>query len=358
VPPPTAFLPTVPLPAGVIFVGPVQSVAWSPGGTRVAIAAGASGYPIYARILDTDGRTIETVDASWFGWIDDGSYVAISSAAPAVTFVGHVGSTARETIPGQYAVSSVAGPAGSVALAIEEAGVNEYVIWTAAGLSAPRDGVPVGFSPDGTMLAVVHYPRDCCAGVPSPEPSKAPGPTTLDIVRTDTGNSVRSTKDIVFAYGLPVSFSPDGRMIAFRRDVAGSSEDLGILDTATGKVWAVQSGGLDIVPQHTLVWLDNTHLDLRSSGLAGTAPAGFNVVVTYWPSDVAARSVSSRGDVATTRTGTTRIEIETGGKQVTRDLPAMFDSVQLLWSPDGSTLLVACYSYDRSVPSQVVVLQP
>ena len=357
-PPPTASLLTAPLPAGVIFSGPVQSVAWSPGGTRIAITAGASGYPIYVRILDTDGRTIETVDASWFGWIDDGSYVAISSADPAVTFVGHVGSTARQTIPGHYAVSSAAGPAGAVALAIEQAGVDEYVIWTAAGLSTPRDGVPIEFSPDGKTLAVVHYPRGCCAGLPSPEPSKAPGPTTLDIVPTDTGKSVRSTGDIVFGYGLAVAFSPDGRMVAFRRDTADGHEDLAVLDIGTGRVWVVQSGGLDIVPQHTLAWLDNSHLDLRSAGPTGTEPAGFNVVVTYWPSDVAARSVSSRGDVATLLTGSPQIEIKSGGKLDTRTLPGTFAGVQLLWSPEGSMLLAMCNSYDRSVPDQVVLLQP
>jgi hypothetical protein len=333
-------------------------VQWSPRGTRIAVTEGASGSSTDVKILTPDGATVETVNAMWFGWIDDKSYVAISAADPTVTFVGHVGSTARETITGRYTFPSVASSTGAVALAIEQVGSDRYVIWSAAGLSAPRDGVPVEFSPDGTMLAVVHYPRGCCAGLPSPEPSNAPGPTTLDIVRTDTGESVRSTGDVVWGYGLPVSFSPDGRKIAFRQDPANGSENLGILDIATGKVWAVQSGGLDIVPQHTLVWLDNTHLDLRSSGPTGAAPAGLNLVVTYWPSDAVARSASSRGDLATLRTGSAQVVIQGGGRQVTRDLPGTFDSVQLLWSPDGSTLLVLCYSYTRSVPDQVVLLQP
>jgi dipeptidyl aminopeptidase/acylaminoacyl peptidase len=217
--------------------------------------------------------------------------------------------------------------------------------------------VPVEFSPDGTMLAVVHYPGSCCAGVPSPAPSKAPGPTTLDIVRTDTGKSVRSTGDIVFAYGLPVSFSPDGRLVAFRRDTADGHEDLAILDIGTGKVWVVQSGGLSIVPQQTLAWRDGTHLDLRSGGEYGPEPAGFNVAVTYWPSGVVARSVSSRGDVATW-SGSSQIQIQSGGKLTSRSLPGVFAAVQLLWSPDGSALLVICNTYNRSVPDQVVLLRP
>jgi len=32
--------------------------------------------------------------------------------------------------------------------------------------------------------------------------------------------------------------------------------------------------------------------------------------------------------------------------------------VQLLWSPDGSALLVMCNAYDRSVPDRVVLLRP
>jgi hypothetical protein len=68
--------------------------------------------------------------------------------------------------------------------------------------------------------------------------------------------------------------------------------------------------------------------------------------------------VSSRGDVATAWTDSPQIDIQSGGKLETRDLSAVFDDVELLWSPDGSMLLVVCYSYNRSVPSQVVLLRP
>jgi hypothetical protein len=356
VPTATPPLATASLPPGVILSGPVQEVGWSPGGTRIAVTEAANGATPDVRILTAAGTAIETVNALSLRWLDENTYVGLDYRSGA--FVGRVGSSARQVIPGDYVPWIPASMAGAVALELNVTASNQYVIWTPAGLSAPRDGVPVGFSPDGTMLALVHYPRDCCAGLPSPEPSPAPGPTTLDIVRTDTGKSVRSTGDIVFAYGLPVSFSPDGRMVAFRRDTADGHEDLAILDLTTGKVWVVQSGGLDIVPQHTLAWLDSTHLDLRPAGPAGPEPAGFNLVVTHWTSDVAARSVSSRGDVATARTGSAQIEIQSGGKLITRNLPGPFAGVQLLWSPDGSTLLVMCNSYNRSVPDQVVLLRP
>jgi hypothetical protein len=298
---------------------------------------------------------VEAVSADSFAWIDEDTYVAIDGSG---AFVGHVGRSARETIPGDYVPYIPASATGAVALYLEVTDRDAYVVWSTAGLSEPRDGVPIGFSPDGALLAVVHYPRACCDGLPSPEPTKAPGPTTLDIVRTDTGKSVRSTGDVVWVRGLPVSFSPDSRRIAFRRNAASGIEDLGILDIGSGRVWAVNSAGLDIYPRYSLAWLDNAHLDVRSSGPTGHAPEGLDVVVTYWPAGVSAVSASSRGYVATARSGSPKVVIQGGGRQVVRDLPGTFDLVELLWSPDGSTLLAVGRSPTNSDPDQVILLKP
>jgi hypothetical protein len=353
VPTPTPPSATPSLPPGVIYSGQIRKVAWSPKGTRFAATVAEGDVDLFVRIFNRDGQPVATVNAIDFGWIDENVYIAVDAAG---AFVGRIGSTDRQAIAGDFVPFIPVSTAGAAALELNVTGSNQYVIWSATtGLSAPRDGVPTEFSPDGTMLAVVHYPRGCCAGLPSPEPTAAPGPTTLDIVRTDTGKSVRSTGDVSMAYGLPVAFSPDGRMVAFRRNAANGGDDLGILDIATGKVWVVQSGGLDIVPQRTLAWLDATHLDLRSSGPTGPEPAGLNVVVTYWPSSVAAMSASARGDVATVETG--QVSIRGSGSQFTRPLPA-YDSVQLLWSPDGSRLLVVGTTFSRNVPGQVILLTP
>ena len=359
--------PSASYPPGVIFEGAVYggNVTWSPKGARVAVLAGASGTTPSVSIVDPAGRVEDQFEAFDFAWLDEDTYIATkgisgpSGADGFATFTGSVGGVAWPLIPGNYS-QIVAGPAGVVALKLNDTGMDHYVIWSRSGVGSPRDGVPVAFSPDGSLLAVVHYPRACCAGLPSPEPTNAPGPTTLDIVRTDTGKSVRSTGDIVFAYGLGVSFNPDGRMVAFRRDTPDGHEDLAILNIVTGQVWVVQSGGLSILPQQTLAWLDSTHLDLRSAGPTATEPAGFNLVVTHWLSDVAARSVSSRGDVATARTGSPQIDIQSGGKLITRSLPRVFDDLQLLWSPDGSTLMAVCSAFDSGVhvPDQVVILRP
>ena len=69
-------------------------------------------------------------------------------------------------------------------------------------------------------------------------------------------------------------------------------------------------------------------------------------------------AVSSRGDVATARDGSKEIVIDRGGRQRSLDLPGTFDAVGFMWSPDGSTLMAVCSSFDRGVPGQVVVLRP
>ena len=356
--------PSASYPPGVIFEGAVYggNVAWSPKGTRVAVFAGASGAAPSVSIIDPTGRVEDRFEAFDFAWLDERTYIATngvsdpSGANGFTTFTGSVGSAARPSIPGNY-WQIVAGPAGVVALKLNETGSDHYVIWSRSGVSSVRDGVPVTFSSDGSLLAVVHYPRACCAGLPSPEPTNAPGPTTLDIVRTDTGKSVRVTGDVMWGYGLPVAFSPDGRTVAYRLDYATGPEEVGILDIATGQVWALP-GQPDSVADGVLAWTDSTHLAVRSSNVAHTTPASLKIAISYWPADVAAMAVSSRGDVATARDGSKEIVIDRGGQQRSLDLPGTFDAVGLIWSPDGSTLVAVCASFDRSVPGQVVVLRP
>ena len=341
----------------ILVTGSVQDVAWSSAGTKLAVVEGASGTPLTVKIVSVDGSTIQTVNADFVAWIDDSSYVTISGD-PGEIFVGHVGSSAVEKMPGNvsYSVSIVSGPAGAIALPLEESGSNHYVVWGASGLSDPRDGVPVAFSPDGSLLAVVHYPRagcDGCNGPPSPAPTTAPGPTTLDIVRTGTGESVRVASDVSWAYGALVSFSPDGRLVAFRmnqKDQA-SLERVGILEVATGKVWAVDAGTVG-----SLSWTDDTHLLIGSLSPATATPAGLPVTISYAPQDVDEVAVSSRGDVAMSRHDASQVVIDRAGAQETIDLPGTRHD--LTWSPDGSTLIAVCRDNTVETPDEVVLIRP
>ena len=361
VPTPTVAVPTPtrPLASGsawpqVLLTGQVQHVAWSPGGTKVAVIEGGSGDPSEVAIMGVDGSTIQTVNAWDVAWIDDSSYVTISGG-PGEIFVGHVGSSAVEKMPGYVSISGsiVAGPAGAIALPLQEIGSNHYAVWGAAGLSDPRDGVPVAFSPDGTLLAVVHYPRACCDGPPSPEPSKAPGPTTLDIVRTGTGESVRVTADVSWGYGALVSFSPDGRLVAFRMDPKDqeSLERVGVLDVGSGKVWVLDAGTV-----WSLAWTDDSHLLILSQSPATGTPAGIPVTISYAPQDVDEIAVSSRGDVAMPRHDASQVLINRAGTQETIDLPGTRHF--LIWSPDGSALIAICADNTSQTPDEVVLIRP
>ena len=336
----------------VLLTGPVQHVAWSPGGTKIAVVEGASGGPSSVLIIGVDGTTIRTVNALDLAWIDDSSYVTIAGNPPGI-IVGHVGSSAAEMMPGNVSGFILAGPTGDMALTLSETGSNHYMVWGAAGLSDPRDGVPVAFSPDGALLAVVHYPRACCAGLPSPAPTTAPGPTTLDIVRADTGESVRVTADVSWGYGALVSFSPDGRLVAFRMDAKDqeSLERVGVLDVASGKVWIVDAGTV-----WSLAWTDDSHLLILSQSPATSTPAGLPVTISYAPQDVDEVAVSSRGDVAMPRHDASQVVIDRAGTQETIDLPGTRHD--LTWSPDGSALIAICADNTSQTPDEVVLIRP
>jgi hypothetical protein len=359
VPTPTVAVPTPTQPSAtgslgsqVLLTGFVQHVAWSAAGTKIAVIGGGSGNPSTVAIIGVDGSPLRTVNAPDLAWIDDSSYVAITWD-PAGIVIGHVGSSAAERMPVNVGGAIVAGPAGVMAMPLQETGSDHYVVWDASGLSDPRDGVPVAFSPDGALLAIVHYPRSCCDGPPSPAPTEAPGPTTLDIVRTDSGESVRVTADVSWGYGALVAFNPDGKLVAFRMDPKDqrSLERVGILDIASGKVWVVDAGTV-----RSLSWTNNSHLLVGSLSPATSTPTGMPVTISYAPQDVGDIAVSSRGDVAMARDGAGQVVIDRAGTQETIDLPGTRHS--LTWSPDGSALIAICAYNTSQTPNEVVLIRP
>lgn len=347
------------LPLGVIFRGSVQGVVWSPGGTELAIIVGGSGEPTTISIVGTDGKVLDTLAAWNLAWIDDSTYVAIAGGDDtngSGAFVGHVGDTTRQEIPGHF-TDLVGGAGGSVALSLNEVGGNHYEIWSRAGLSEPRDGVPVAFSAGGSTLAVVHYPVACCAGAPSPEPTRAPGPPTLDIVSTETGESL-ARAPIEWAYGAILAFSPSGLRVAFAMypEASGSRERVGILDIPTQELWVVDPSADDITAFDSLVWTDAGHLSIRS-WTRGSIPVDVPVSVSFGPDDGSTIAVSSRGATAIGPKDAGEVTITRSG--VSRTLPLPDAANYMIWSPDGSMLLVACGGKPvRPVTIDLVVLLP
>jgi hypothetical protein len=333
----------------------VQAVSWSPGGTNIAVTLGHSGQSSQVQILRSDGTPIETVDAWELAWIDDTTYVARDNALKA--FVGHVGSSARSDLPGTYPCGLLGGSPGVVALMTDATcteATTRYVIWTPKGLSAPRSGVPIVFSPDGSLLAVVHDPTPGFDGA-----LVAPGPVpeaTLDIVRASTGESVARAGKVAWHYGTTIIFSPDGKRVAYliRMPERLSAEGFGILDIASGTV-SVLDAGLGPVRG----WLADDRLLVASQASGAQAPKDLAVTALDTTADTVA--VSSTGRIASglsnnQSTESSTLALDFGGEHQTLELPG-FPGL-LVWSSDGSKLLVACHTSTFQPPGQVVLVRP
>jgi hypothetical protein len=336
----------------------VLAVSWSPGGTNIAVTLGNSGQSWHVQILRSDGTPVETVQTGELAWIDDETYVgldcsAVTGDSGGRAFVGHVGSSALSYLPGTYACGLLGGSAGVVAL-MTDAKFTSYAIWTPSGLSAPRSGEPIVFSPDGTLLAVVHDPTPCCGGAPV-----ATGPVpeaTLDIVRTSTGESVARAGMVAWAYGTTIIFSPDGKRVAYlmRMPERPSAEGFAILDIASGTV-SVLDAGLGKV----FGWMAKDRLLVASRAPGAPAPKGLQVTALDTAVDTVA--VSSTGRIASALAGdqatqSRTLTLEFGAGRETFELPG-YPGV-LAWSPDGSTLLAACNTPSMQPPDQVVLITP
>jgi hypothetical protein len=333
----------------------VQAVSWSPGGTNIAVTLGHSGQSSHVQILRSDGTSIEKVDAWELAWIDDTTYVARDNADKA--FVGHVGSSARSDLPGTYPCGLLGGSPGVVALMTDATctdATTRYVIWTPKGLSAPRSGVPVVFSADGTLLAVVHDPTPGVDGA-----LVAPGPVpeaTLDIVRASAGESVARAGKVAWHYGTTIIFSPDGKRVAYlmRMPERPSADGFAILDIASGTV-SVLDAGLGPVRG----WLADDRLLVASQAPGAPAPKGLAVTALHGAADTVA--VSSTGRIASglssdQSTESSTLALDFGAEHQTLELPG--SPGLLVWSPDGSTLLVACHTSTFQPPGQVVLVRP
>ena len=336
-----------------------ESISWSPSGTYIAVTLGASGKQADVHILRSDGTPVETVTAWDLAWIDDSTYVGTDSGAGSTdamlhTFVGHVGSSARTDLPEVAATCRILGGGrGAIAL-MTNAACTQYVIWTPKGLSAPRSGVPIVFSPDGSLLAVVHDPTPGFDGA-----LVAPGPVpeaTLDIVRTSTGESVARAGKVAWHYGTTIIFSPDGKRVAYliRMPERPSAEGFAILDIASGTVSVLDA---DLGPVRG--WLADDRLLVASQTPGAPAPKGLAVTALNGAADTVA--VSSTGRIASglssdQSTESSTLALDFGAEHQTLELPG-FPGL-LVWSPDGSTLLVACHTSTFQPPGQVVLVRP
>ena len=322
-----------------------ETSAWSPGGTRFAFTADVNNAQV--KIVDTAGKTLDTVTARWLAWVDDDTYVGMTGNVGGA-FVGRVGSAARTPIPGFYGsmFGGLVAAGGYVALPVQHIALagssssdaaEEYVIWSAGGITAARSGHPVAMSSDGKLMAVTRR-------------QSSQSPFSMEVVLTDSGDVVASYLDTA---ALPtrdpaiIGFSPDGARLAF---LAGSN--LVVINVAAGQQASVAP--CDDAWMHPGAWLGNSRLLIHSVKCAAPADSGVTIVTT----PRASPAVSLDGKIASAETKgtvldpTTIVTIEDGrGGQETFEFKGVTMTGTMSWSADGSHLLIEYADFELANPS-------
>lgn len=249
---------------------------WSPDGSRFAVLEsppkGDTPKAWTIHLFDRTGAEIGSVNGTNFAWIDSSTYVVLRPTSSMVNplrggydaYLGHVGSSTLSWL-GTYDWM-VAGLSGAVALILPWDGTvtsppKYRVVTPGVALDTVRstegDGYPLGWSRDGSALAVFHPNRQssgCCEG------------NTLGWIEVVGvgGGSLAAARSVESSLtGLSASFSPDGTRVAFRddTDAPATGEQIGVLQVATG--------GLTRIPKFGLfTWASNDELvfvDLSSS---------------------------------------------------------------------------------------------
>ena len=346
---------------------------WSPDGSRYAIVDDATDSAVM-HLFDRSGTEIGSVSGVGmisFAWLDANRFVFLSNrgngSGGVATFLGRVGSSDYMEL-GQYDML-VPGPSGAIALTVPGTGdpsvstKHQYVVVSADGsVSKPRDGEPLAWSRDGTMLAVYH----ATALAPEPSGVQAEPIGSLEVVRS-TGESVASTHKLSFTDPYGAAFSPDGALVAFLYDAQplNGTPQIAILEIGSGHVTIVPESG-------PLTWAsDDQLLFAYTSTDYGKTPAGIRawsaktgLVTSYGPGDTVGASgqgtVVSGSDTthvftwtvttgASTRTGTFSVGYSLGTPTLISDSD---------WSPDGSSLVLTVGDYQMGTPLDAVLFRP
>jgi hypothetical protein len=351
----------------------VWFAGWSPDGSRYAIGDDAAGSPV-THLFDRSGADIGSVTGVQlfsFAWLDENRFVVIATedrvnrSGPLDAFIGRVGSTQLAKL-GEYD-TLVAGPSGSVALAQKTwdpsvSTKQQYVVVSTDGsVSKPRDGEPVAWSRDGSMLAVYH----ATGLAPAPSDAMPPALGWLEVVRS-TGESVASTHGLTFAETYPV-FSPDGARVAFSYDpepLTGAAQ-MAILEIASGHATIIPESG-------TLTWASNDQLlfDYKSTDYGKTPSAimswsaATGLVATYGPGDTVCASgqgtvvIGSDTTYIFTWTSTTGGSTRTGSFSLGYWLGFGSYIPDSAWSPDGSSLILTVGDWNNGTAMDAVLFRP
>ena len=301
-----------------------EGVEWAPDGRHFTVLSTDAGVAnVY--IFDSSGTWVGEAPGSRASWISDDRLLVLpwdptTSDGLLTAYIASFGYndvSTMQALPGRY--GDILGSGGGAAALPTGDG---YAIWRNGSLQpeVKCDCGPVAISPDGSLVAV--------------EDSIGMG-----VVKTGTGQNVRSWPGLQTGAHLHASFSPDSRHVALN-SVYGSLNTLVVLNVSDGRRH-------DLLAGHFVyggAWVDNSRLFAGDDAggwwflpadASSPKPAGL-------PSGSGSAVTSSTGSIAAVDSVGTTLSIATSGKTGTLTLPSQ--ALDLHWSPDGSGLVVACQS--------------
>jgi hypothetical protein len=305
-------------------------VRWSPDSSAFAVVNVAGPGVTHGNtvLFEANGLQLASVDATDIGWLDARTYVAFRPTDPVTgagtAWMGSVAQDSTTTITGSFS-GIVAASQGRVALSYFAADSTraEYALVSTGKLEARRPGVPIAWSADGAMLAVLHVtqPQVSIGGSDS---------GWVEITNAADGSSVQSFRSTKVGRLDRVAFSRDGRYLGF------GGESSSVIEVSTGKVSrlaATYVRSLGWMPDGTI--LVDTNASNLSVWRAGSTQQTQMVSGWYW-------SVSSAGVVADgDGQASAKLTIyESDGVQ-SLDLPASLASWPA-WAWNGRSLVAIC----------------
>jgi hypothetical protein len=319
----------------VVGPGMPASDPWSADGRFFAlddVANGRPGQELAVHLYGRDGTHLRDIPGSYLVWTGASTFLVgpVSSGGQALS--GSLDSPALT--PAVATFAGIAAPGHRVA-AIVQPWSNptrpQYVVWQSGTMRTPEPGIPLGWSPDGSLLAVLHVTQRA-------QGTGGEDTGWLQVLRSADLTPVASVQaPLIGDRGAP-AFDASGGHLAWPWATAGAA-GAAILDVATGRVTTLTVGGVA-----SLAWQGTTLLvaewqrgriapfDAAGSPLPGDLPYADHLSVS--PSGVLATFDTGKGSV--TLYGTNATTLAVCQQQV--------DAIA--WAPDGSAFLANCEQAD------------
>ena len=331
---------------GTVVIPNVDGGWWAPDGQHLLVDEEDG-----VHILDANGQhDVDTpaYSGSEAAWLDSTKVAVLvrenqTDATGQISFYDLSGALSGH-VDGQYQSSLVSqgnDVLAAVGLATDNTLGDTYKVWDNGVLSDWRQGEPLAWSADGTMLAVLMpklvglRPGGSMSTLASIVNAGDPSDHGDLVVVDRQGDDVLRIPGLVASTFAPYVFSPDGRYLAACLSNRSDTIDaMRVIDTQTGSITDVaQSCAYEVG------WSDEPRLYLSSalgSPIAWTPEEG--VTPTSLPDETSV-AVAPNGDLVNwSNSGDSAIRVISGGATIVYALDGDVQSAG--WDPDGQRITV------------------